>query len=158
QHEAYRFLGVIGPSGSGKSSAVRAGLIPRLRAGALPGSRRWFIVQMVPGAHPFEELESALLAVASDPPVSLTEILRGPRGLKEAADVILPSDGSDLVVVVDQFEDLFTHVDDDATRAAVLERLAAATTMTGSRVRVIVTLRADQYDRPLTYPSFGPLL
>ena len=58
---AGRFLCVVGPSGSGKSSVVRAGLIPRLRAGALPGSERWLIAEMVPGAHPFVELEGALL-------------------------------------------------------------------------------------------------
>ena len=47
--EGARFLAVVGPSGSGKSSAVRAGLIPTLRAGALPGSDRWFYVEMLPG-------------------------------------------------------------------------------------------------------------
>ena len=52
-----RFLAVVGPSGSGKSSVVRAGLIPALRAGALTGSAGWFFVEMTPGTHPFEELE-----------------------------------------------------------------------------------------------------
>ena len=72
-----RFLAVVGPSGSGKSSVVRAGLIPTLRAGALPGSERWFYAEMLPGAHPFEELESALQRVAVSPPADLLETLEG---------------------------------------------------------------------------------
>ena len=47
-----RFLAVVGPSGSGKSSVVRAGLIPALRAGALRGSERWSIVEMLSGRAP----------------------------------------------------------------------------------------------------------
>ena len=59
-----RFLAVVGASGSGKSSAVRAGFVPALRAGAVDGSSEWFITEMVPGRHPMEELETALLRVA----------------------------------------------------------------------------------------------
>ena len=66
-----RFLAVVGPSGSGKSSVVKAGLIPALRKGALPGSEEWFITEMVPGAHPLEELELALLRIAVQQPPSL---------------------------------------------------------------------------------------
>jgi serine/threonine protein kinase len=51
-----RFLAVVGPSGSGKSSVVRAGLLPALRAGLVPGAARWFFTEFVPGAHPLEEL------------------------------------------------------------------------------------------------------
>ena len=61
---AGRLLAVVGPSGSGKSSAVRSGLLPLLRAGGVSGSDDWFITTMVPGNHPFEELESALSRVA----------------------------------------------------------------------------------------------
>jgi ABC-type glutathione transport system ATPase component len=49
--EKNRFLAVVGPSGSGKSSAVSAGLIPALRAGAVPGSEQWFVAEMLPGSH-----------------------------------------------------------------------------------------------------------
>jgi transcriptional regulator with XRE-family HTH domain len=64
QQELARFLAVVGPSGSGKSSVVQAGLIPALRQGGLPGSEKWFVVDLQPGAHPFEELEAALLRIA----------------------------------------------------------------------------------------------
>ncbi len=59
-----RFLAVIGPSGSGKSSVVKAGLIPALRRGTQFDSEMWYMARMVPGAHPFQELETALLSVA----------------------------------------------------------------------------------------------
>src|SRR6202043_2641898 len=68
-----RLLTVIGPSGSGKSSAVMAGLLPRLKEGALPGSERWVYLQpLIPGAHP---LETLLLTLAPHfPQNSLTNI------------------------------------------------------------------------------------
>ena len=59
-----RFLAVVGPSGSGKSSVVKAGLIPALWRGELPGSDQWYVVDMLPGARPLDELEVALLRVA----------------------------------------------------------------------------------------------
>jgi WD40 repeat protein/DNA-binding SARP family transcriptional activator len=155
--EGHRFLAVVGPSGSGKSSAVRAGLVPALRAGAIPGSDTWFIVEMMPGAHPFEELEAALLRIATDPP-ALVDRLQGDRGLLDAIELVLPLDGSELVLVIDQLEELFTHVDDEETRTRFLAWLTTAATDPGSRVRVLVTLRADHFDRPLSYPGFGPLL
>jgi WD40 repeat protein/DNA-binding SARP family transcriptional activator len=156
--EGNRFLGVVGPSGSGKSSAVRAALVPALRAGAIPGSDTWFIVEMMPGAYPFEELEAALLRIATNPPPTLVDLLQGDRGLAGAVDRVLPPGGSELLLVVDQLEELFTHVDDEETRARFLAWLASAATDPRSRVRVLVTLRADHFDRPLAYPGFGPLL
>jgi energy-coupling factor transporter ATP-binding protein EcfA2 len=72
ENDLSRFLAVVGPSGSGKSSAVKAGLIPSLRRGGLPNSDNWFIVEFTPGSHPFEELETVLLRVAVNPPENLT--------------------------------------------------------------------------------------
>ena len=70
-----RFIAVIGPSGSGKSSLVRAGLLPRLTAGAIQGSDTWFAAEMLPGAHPVEELEAALVRIAVSPVSRLLERL-----------------------------------------------------------------------------------
>ena len=122
-----RFLALVGPSGSGKSSAVRAGLVPALRAGGLAGSERWFVVEMVPGPHPLEELEAGLLRIAVNPPPTLLEQLRADEhGLRRAVKRVLPDDGSELVLVVDQFEELFTLVSDEGIRAHFLESLRAA--------------------------------
>jgi hypothetical protein len=155
-----RLLAVVGPSGSGKSSLVWAGLLPALRCGALPGSGAWFVTGLVPGARPFEELEAALLRVAIDPPASLAEQLqRDEQGLLRAVGRILPADDStELVLVVDQLEELFTLTGRESERSAFLAAIAEATTDRESRLRVILTLRADFYDRPLLDPRFGPLL
>ena len=154
-----RFLAVVGPSGSGKSSVVRAGLVPALRRGALPGSERWFVIEMVPGAHPFRELESALLAVAVEPPSSLMEYLeRDELGLVDAVERVLPDPDGELLIVLDQLEEVFTLVDDDDERTRFLDGIRAAAVAPGSRIRVIATLRADFYDQPLSVPGFGDLL
>jgi WD40 repeat protein len=154
-----RFLAVIGPSGSGKSSVVRAGLLPALRRGALPGSSEWRIAEMLPGAHPLEELEAALLRVAANPPASLIEQLQeDERGLLRAAKRILPPGDTELLLLIDQFEELFTLVADEGIRTHFLESLEAAVTDPNGRLRVVVTLRADFYDRPLLYRGFAELL
>jgi DNA-binding SARP family transcriptional activator/class 3 adenylate cyclase/ABC-type glycerol-3-phosphate transport system substrate-binding protein len=157
--EGSRFLAVVGPSGSGKSSVVRAGLIPTLRAGALPGSDRWFYVEMLPGGHPMEELEAALQRIAVDPPPGMLELLeRNERGLVQLVDRLLPDDGSELVLVVDQLEEVFTMVEEEQTRDQFLQSLVAAAEDRGSRLRVVVTLRADFYDRPLSLPGLAELM
>ena len=153
-----RFLAVVGPSGSGKSSVVRAGLIPAIRRGAIAGSEGWRIADMFPGAHPLDGLEAALLRAAPEPPASLMEQLeRDEHGLHRAVLRLLPSDGSELVLVIDQFEEVFTLVEDEAVRTHFLESLEAAATDPRSRLRVVVTLRADFYDRPLLYRGFAEL-
>src|SRR5579859_7912671 len=153
------FMAVVGPSGSGKSSAVRAGLVPALRAGVLPGSARWHSVEMLPGAYPLEELEGALLRIAVNPPDSLLAQLReDDHGLLRAVKRALPDDDSELLILVDQFEELFTLTVDEAARRHFLDSLYAAVTDPHSRVRVVICLRADFYDRPLLVPNFSDLL
>jgi WD40 repeat protein/serine/threonine protein kinase len=157
--ETERFLAVVGPSGSGKSSLVKAGLIPALWRGEVPGSEKWFVVEMLPGAHPLEELEIALTRVAANQVTNLNEHLRrDERGLLRVASLILPNDGSDLMLVIDQFEEVFTLVEDEAARVHFLDLLYTAVSDPRSRVRIVLTLRADYYDRPLHYPQFGDLL
>ncbi|MCP5010530.1 MAG: protein kinase, partial [Aestuariibacter sp.] len=164
QSPPHRFLAVVGPSGSGKSSVVKAGLIPALRQGAIPGSENWFIVEMTPGDHPLEELEAALLHVAVNPPPSLIEPLqKDERGLIRTVKRILPHDQEDktpseLLLLIDQFEELFTLVEDDAVRTHFLDSLVTAVTDPRTRLRIIITLRADFYDHPLQHPGLGELL
>ena len=153
------FLAIVGPSGSGKSSLVKAGLIPALWSGGLPSSAKWFLINMVPGARPLDNLETSLTRIAADQASNLREHLdRDGYGLSRVADLILPNDDSELVVIIDQFEQLFTLVEDELTRRHFLGLLENAVTDLHSRVRVIITLRADFYDRPLQYPNFGRLI
>src|SRR5262249_47051846 len=141
------------------SSLVLAGLLPALRQGALPGSETWRIAELTPGEQPLEELEAALLRVAVNPPASLLEQLAGgERGLCRAAKRVLDADASELVLVIDQLEELFTLVTEDERRAQFLTLLARGVTDSRSRLRVVVTLRADFYDRPLRYRDFAELL
>jgi WD40 repeat protein len=110
-------LMVVGPSGSGKSSLLRAGLIPALRGGAL-GSGTCRPVLLTPGARPVSEL----------------------------AKFSGQADGR-MVIVVDQFEEVFTACQDEAERAAFIHALCTAT------APAVVGLRADFYDRALRYPA-----
>ncbi len=154
-----RFLAIVGPSGSGKSSLVRAGVIPALWRGDLPGAEKWFVVDMLPGSHTFDELEVALTRVAANHTGTLNEQLRRDnRGLIRAAGLILPNDGTELMVVIDQFEEMFTLVTDETERFQFLDLIYSAVVEVRSRVRIIITLRADFYDRPLHYPQFGELV
>ena len=153
-----RFLSVVGPSGSGKSSVVRAGLVPAIRAGALAEDGSVLVAELFPGAHPFDELEAALLRLSARPIPRLRDRLEGgSRGLLEVVGDAFPEE-SEIVVVVDQFEEVFTLTRDIPEREAFLEALRVASVDPASRVRVIVTLRADFFDRPLATPRFGELL
>lgn len=153
------FLAVVGPSGSGKSSVVKAGLIPALRRGAVKDSDAWFYDELVPGAQPFEELANTLMGLAANPPQNLLERLRSdPFGLHDVVQEILPADGSELLLLIDQFEELFTQVPDEGEINRFLDALATAVTAKGRRLRVVLTLRADFYDRPLLHPQFSDLV
>lgn len=154
-----RCLAVVGPSGCGKSSIVKAGLVPALRRGALPGSDRWFIVQMYPGSRPFEALAAALRRVAIDPDPDLFGSLAGGNApLSTVIDHVVPANGSGLLVVIDQFEEVFTLVREESTRVAFLDTLADAVKDPETPFRLVLTLRADFYDRPLQYEETAALL
>jgi WD40 repeat protein/DNA-binding SARP family transcriptional activator/tRNA A-37 threonylcarbamoyl transferase component Bud32 len=157
-----RFLAVVGPSGAGKSSAVKAGLLPVLRGGAILGSQNWFITEMTPSEDPLEELAITLRDVAVDPPADLLAPLQyDERGLANVLERILPYDDNgetpQLLLLIDQFEELFT-LTESQTREHFIDILLAALNDLDSRLRVIVTLRADFYDRPLQVPGLGELL
>jgi basic membrane lipoprotein Med (substrate-binding protein (PBP1-ABC) superfamily)/DNA-binding SARP family transcriptional activator len=152
-------IGLVGPSGSGKSSIVRAGLIPAIRKGAIEGSDAWQIAQMVPGSRPFAELEAALLRSSLDAPDSLSEQLADREtGVLRAVLRVLPTDTARLLLVIDQFEELFITVQHEDDRALFLSGLLNAIDDSHGRVNVVLTLRADFYDRPLAYPEFGSRL
>jgi len=155
---AGRLLTIVGPSGSGKSSVVRAGLIPALRAGGLAGSAAWRIAVMLPGARPFEELAAALGSVASEPPASLAEELDRTGDIGRAVARVLPGDDSRVLLVVDQFEELFTVTRDGAVRERFLEALGRALAGARGRLLAVITMRADFLDRPLLAPEFGELV
>jgi WD40 repeat protein len=148
-----RLVLVVGGSGTGKSSVVRAGLLPRIRRGDVPGSRQWFVTTMLPGGSPFKELAESLSHVAVGESVGLADELASDRGIDRVLRRIVPEDGQ-LLLVVDQFEELFTMAT-DADQRAFLDGLIDAVSASDSRLRVVATLRADFYDRPLAFQRFG---
>src|SRR5260221_773173 len=107
---------------------------------------------MLPGTHPFEELEAALLRVSVHAQSNLLDTLNQERGLVRAAKRILPPDeNTELLLVIDQFEEIFTLVEDEHIRLRFLDHLREAIDDSRSRIRIILTLRAEFYDKPLLY-------
>ena len=161
EHSDYRrFLAVVGPSGSGKSSVVRAGLLPALRRGLVTGSERWFVTTMVPSLHPLQELEEALLRVSFhtlDTPLSQL-MSQSTEGLYNGLRGLFPADAADVLVFIDQFEEVFSPLVGEAERSQFLDNLVYALRQPDSHLQVIVTLRADFYDRPLLFPGFGDFM
>jgi len=146
------FLGVVGPSGSGKSSAIRAGLVPALEAGVLPGSEQWTRVLLRPGERPLRELDRALYAAL---PEALRPRLKTDDDPLRAAAGGLSDDGR-LLVVIDQFEEVFTACRDAEERARFIGSIASAAL--DARVVVIVAIRADFYGRCASHPELAELL
>ena len=144
------FLAVIGASGSGKSSLVRAGLIPALGESVGPTSG-YRVVMLTPTARPLESLAVALARPGGAPAdtASLVDSLAGdPRTLRLALRTVA-GQGRPLVVV-DQFEGLFTECGDERERSAFIENLVAATEKDGD-ASVVLTLRADFYGECARY-------
>ncbi len=134
------FVTVVGPSGSGKSSLVHAGLAPLLRR---KGSR---IVTMVPGDRPTAALRQALSHVATTDSLVTDEV--------ELIRALVRGGAGWLVLIVDQFEECWT-IADAADRERFLGALAVARQ---HGVGCVVTVRADLYDRPLQHPLIGELV
>ena len=113
---------------------------------------------MRPGAYPFTELETALVRAIDEPPVTMGALWNHDSDVLRAVLRILPDDGSRLLLVIDQFEELFGLVDRRARSTRSSRGLIALATDPRGRSRVLVTLRADFYDRPLMHPEFGRLM
>ena len=159
-------VGVVGPSGSGKSSLVRAGLLPALADGVLPGSDRWRQVLMRPGEHPLREL-----AEVGDHPGAPADAGQSNASAdgRMGDNPSLPGAGGDLplpramarqervLLVVDQFEEAFTICRDEVERARFLATLAEAAQADNS-VTVLVAVRADYYGHCAANPALASLL
>ncbi len=141
-------IAVVGSSGSGKSSVLRAGLLPALADGVLPGSERWRQVVMRPGEHPLAELGRALARVASGEAEP-----DGDDPLATSLDSLGPDER--LVLVVDQLEEIFTACRDEAERADFADALAALPEDANRRVVVVLGIRGDYSGRCAEYPGLS---
>ena len=124
-------MGIVGPSGSGKSSALRAGLLAAVAGGVLPGSQGWALAVLRPGEHPLRALEQATAEAA-------------------------PRDR--LIIAVDQFEETFATCGDESERGAFIDALVSSGRDRRGRASVLVAVRADFYGRCAAYPELSRLL
>lgn len=152
QHHSVIVIG--GPSGSGKSSLLRAGLIPRLGRGAIAGSQQWRVALFNPGSDAVGELVHQLRRLGPDTDAGGgsggDETLRRgdlPHGGRRWLDT-----GSHTLLAIDQFEELFTLNDSRVEQELFLETLAVMTESTHSRIKVAIALRADFYGACAAFP------
>jgi WD40 repeat protein len=124
-------LGIVGPSGSGKSSVVQAGLLPALAGGVLPSSEAWTQVLIRPGEHPLDELRTGVADIDPDRKVLL---------------------------VVDQFEETFTACRDDDERSGFIAELVRVACDPHDRGVVVLAIRADYYGSCAAYPELSNML
>lgn len=158
---------VVAASGAGKSSLLRAGFLKGVAEGRLAaeGSRNWLRVLFAPGAHPMREAITALRAampigqpaseLPPDPgPDDIDSLL---RGVAESG----PSPGTRVVLVIDQFEELFTLCESEAERAAFISWLCRAASSAAGRKQLataVCGLRADFYAECARYPELRRVL
>lgn len=164
-----RVLPIYGPSGSGKSSLARAGLIPALGKQPLPGKDQGRLVVLTPGTHPLEALATVLARIATKDltPVAKTRELKSELlqpntqqefdGLRRIADSFPDIDRLPLIILVDQFEELYTLCDDDKVRSAFVENLLCAASDSSQRVSVIITMRSDFLGKTQQHPRLNKL-
>jgi transcriptional regulator with XRE-family HTH domain len=158
---AARLLAVVGPSGSGKSSLVLAGLLPRLRAGALPGSAGWvYLPPLAPGTHPLEALTVALAGTVDASMRALREHLEADsaRGLHLLACRLGMGPEARVLLLIDQFEELFAHGTEEAERQQFVDLLVTAVTEPRGPTLAILTMRADFYHQAMRYPELWRLV
>jgi serine/threonine protein kinase len=156
-----RLLTVVGPSGSGKSSVVLAGLLPALKKGIIPGSESWvYLEPIIPGQSPLKSLADVF--APRMPPNSLPthEMLEddATRGLHLLATQMDKQPGAKVVLIIDQFEELFTQTVSESERQRFIDLLVTAVTQLQGPLIVLLTLRADFYDRPMQYRQLIQLI
>ncbi|GAA3064931.1 WD40 repeat [Actinokineospora globicatena] len=146
---------VVAPSGAGKSSLLRAGVLPALASGAVPGSRAWPSVLMTPTEQPVQVLARYLATLAGTDPGRAADLVAH-RPAELVARLRAAGRGVRLVVIVDQLEELFTACGDEWQRhavLAVLDLLARRGPAGEPPVALVVYgLRADFYPRCAEYP------
>ena len=165
-----RFLGVIGSSGCGKSSLVRAGLIPSLHGGFMTrAGSSWRVAVMRPGIDPLGKLAESLSqsdvlgqqASPDKPSAVLTEVTlrRGDLGLVDCVRLARLPQEDNLLIVVDQFEELFRFKSSGGSEGArdeavaFVKKLLSAAEQETFPIYVVLTMRSDFIGECSEYPG-----
>ena len=151
------FLAVLGPSGSGKSSVVLAGLVPALQKGKLPGSADWPVLIVTPTEQPLEELAVHLADLVPSGSVGtlLEDLETDEKTLHLTARQALKNAPATqrVLLLVDQFEEVFTLCREEAAREKFFANLLYASGVEGGRTIVVLTMRADFLVKSAQYPE-----
>jgi conflict system STAND superfamily ATPase/TIR domain-containing protein len=150
-----RFLAIVGASGSGKSSVARAGLVAAIKHDGIPGSSRWPVAILRPGPDPVESLAVAVsraVNVGEGAPALaelIAEFLKNEKAVHLIARQSLSENpsGMRLMILVDQFEEVFTLCPKEDLREAFIRNLLYAAKITQGQTLVILTMRADFYPK-----------
>lgn len=158
-------VGILGASGSGKSSLARAGVLYQIQKGALPGSQTWPVMAFKPAANPLESLSIELSRHARSETTgkALAEMIDGflhderRLHLSIAAALLNQPAGTHMALLVDQFEEVFTVCRDEKAREAFIQNLLYAASA-GAPAVVLLTLRADFYGECAGFVEFASAL
>ncbi len=157
-----RFIAIAGPSGSGKSSMARAGLFHALRQGRLERSNTWLLAAMQPKGQPLEQLARAMARLAKSPDAGDYIRKNGANNslaLHEQAESLLSDDDRQrCVLLVDQFEEIFTQTKNEDTRSAFVDLLTTAAQVEEGRTIIILCLRSDFISNCASYQQLRPLV
>ena len=155
------FLAVVGASGSGKSSVVQAGLIAQLRQGKqLPTSEQWWVKSFRPGAHPLEALARRLVDTTTEKEKAKEQLqIEGMlhQGIEGFVYWVRSRPEPMVVLVVDQFEELFTLAPAEDTER-FLNLILGAVEYAQDRFKLVITLRADFIASCLEVPALAKAL
>lgn len=153
------FMAIVGASGSGKSSLVRAGLVPALRWNK--SAANWTIHVFTPSLHPLESLATTLTRGASLATTAglMDDLARDQQTLSlYIKREVKISPGSYLLLFIDQFEELFALCHSDTVRSAFIDNLLTAADTPDVNAIIVITLRADFYSHCASYPQLRQAL
>lgn len=155
--ETSNFLAVLGASGSGKSSLVKAGLLYQWKLRQRPASDRWKILIFRPGKNPLKSLASAFVDVESSQQgqenEQLTSLISQAIDSSDSTEkvdleqLVRATDAPQVVILVDQFEEVFTQCLDDSQRQQFFDCLLSLGKANNLPLKVIITMRADFFGK-----------
>ncbi len=157
EHGAPRFLAVVGASGSGKSSLVRAGLVSAVRWDK--NTKDWEVHVLTPTAHPLESLAAGLTASVAETAELMDDLARDNRSLQIFINRRYGTvSQTRFLLIVDQFEELFALCRSENERKTFIDNLMTAASVTDGPVIVLITIRADFYVHCADYPALREAL